>query len=81
LRNICQVSSGSVKNLREFSLTEAKMWTLSLGRLLVLRKVEAAPDFKAIDMCMSALLTGRIYPFRKYFWFSFPLGAESNPGA
>jgi len=29
---------------------------------------------------LSALGTGRIYPPRKYFWYSFLLEAESTPG-
>ena len=29
---------------------------------------------------LSTLRTGRLYPFRKYSWYSFLLGTESNPG-
>ena len=33
------------------------------------------PDFKTIGTC-----TGRLYPPRKYSWYSFLLQAESTPG-
>jgi hypothetical protein len=29
---------------------------------------------------LSAIRTGRLYPPRKYSWYSFPLEAESTPG-
>ena len=48
----------------------------------VLRKLRF-PDFvtKAQDGGrLSALRTGRLYPPRKYSWYSFLLEAESTPG-
>jgi len=41
------------------------------------------PDFKSWHMKavkLSALHTGRLYPPRKYSWYSFLLEAESYPG-
>jgi hypothetical protein len=73
----------SIKHIRNKKI-KVKLSHYSLHRPLGFQEVEA-PRF--IDnrhmkvVRLSALPTGRLYPPRKYSWYSFLLDAELTPGS
>jgi len=73
------ISDALSKKEKKGKAIPLQAWTGPEGsRRLRLHRFQDNRHMKVVRL--SALHTGRLYPPRKYSWYSFPLEAESTPG-